>query len=58
MWISCGACFLVFVLATVQSFLLWRENKRRDKKYGKERETTHLAVESQFGKDEHFRYVI
>lgn len=58
MWISCGACLLVFVLATLQSFLLWKENKRRDAKYGKNRETTHLPVESDLGNDEHFRYVI
>jgi MFS family permease len=58
MWICCGACFLVFVLATLQSFLLWRENKRRDARYGRDREVTHLAVENESGKDEHFRYVI
>ena len=58
MWISCGACLMVFVLASLQSFLLWRENKRRDKKYGKNRETTHIPVQNELGNDEYFRYVI
>lgn len=58
MWISCGACLLVFSLASLQSFLLWRENKRRDALYGKNRDETHLNVENHLGKDEHFRYVI
>ncbi|KAH8812217.1 retrograde regulation protein 2 [Xylogone sp. PMI_703] len=58
MWISCGACLLVFVLAALQSFLLWRENKRRDAKYGKERDTTHITVQSELGNDKYFRYVI
>lgn len=58
MWISCGACILVFVLATLQSYLLWRENKKRDAKYGKERDTTYTAVQSELGDDKYFRYVI
>lgn len=58
MWISCGACILVFVLATLQSYLLWRENKQRDKKYGKVRDTEHTNVESEFGDDANFRYII
>jgi len=58
MWISCGACLLVFTLATLQSFLLWKENKRRDAKYGKDRDTTHLAVHSELGTDAQFRYII
>ena len=58
MWISCGACLLVFFLAGLQSFLLWRENKRRDKKYGSQRETTYLPVQGELGNDEHFRYII
>jgi len=35
MWICCGFCFFVFVLATTLSLLLRRENKRRDTVYGK-----------------------
>jgi MFS family permease len=58
MWISCGACILVFVLASLQSFLLWRENKNRDKKYGKMRDTVYTRVENKFGDDENFRYII
>lgn len=58
MWISCGACLLVFFLASLQSFLLWKENKRRDRKYGTQRETTYLSVQGELGNDKHFRYVI
>jgi MFS family permease len=58
MWISCGACLLVFVLATLQSYLLWRENKRRDAKYGKERDTTYTSGYSELENDKHFRYII
>lgn len=35
MWICCGFCFLVFGLAATLSLLLRRENKRRDRVYGK-----------------------
>jgi len=58
MWISCGACLLVFFFASLQSFLLWRENKRRDKKYGKNRETTYIPVQGELGNDKYFRFVI
>jgi MFS family permease len=58
MWISCGACLIVFVLASLQSFLLWQENKRRDRKYGKDRDTVYLGVQGELGNDKHFRYVI
>lgn len=58
MWISCGACLLVVVFATIQSFLLWRENKKRDAKYGKERDTTYIGVHNTLGNDESFRYII
>lgn len=58
MWISCGACILVFVLATIQSILLWRENTRRDEKYGRERDTTYIPVQSELGNDKYFRFVI
>ena len=42
MWISCGACLLVFFCAVLQTFILWRANKKRDRKYGKDRDWTHL----------------
>jgi hypothetical protein len=58
MWISCGACLLVFFLAMLQSFLLWRENQRRDRKYGKNRETTYIPVQDELGNDKYFRFVI
>jgi hypothetical protein len=58
MWISCGACLLVFFLAMLQSFLLWRENQRRDRKYGKERDTTYIPVQDELGNDKYFRFVI
>lgn len=58
MWISCGACLVVFFLAGAQSWLLWRENKQRDRKYGKVRDTEYTRVESEFGDDANFRYII
>jgi len=58
MWISCGACLLVFFLATIQSFLLWRENKKRDRIYGKQRDTTFTSTHDELGKDASFRYII
>ena len=58
MWISCGACLLVFFLATLQSFLLWKENQRRDKKYGKQRDTTYIPVQGELGNDKYFRFII
>jgi hypothetical protein len=49
---------LVFFLASFQSLLLWKENQRRDKKYGKQRDTTYIPVQDELGNDEYFRYVI
>jgi len=58
MWISCGACLLVVVCSCLQMFVLWRANKKRDKKYGKDRDTVHLDTPTEFGHDKQFRYVI
>jgi MFS family permease len=58
MWISCGACLLVCVLALLQTYLLWRENKKRDAKYGKDRDTTYIPVDNELGEDPYFRYVL
>lgn len=58
MWISCGACLLVVVAACIQMMILHRANVKRDKKYGKNRETVHLEKPSEFGDDKQFRYVI
>jgi hypothetical protein len=59
MWISCGACLLVFVFAAVQSVLLHLENKHRDRKYGKPDPSKHLDIDpTSSGEDKRFRYVI
>lgn len=58
MWISCGACLLVVLFACMQMTILWRANKKRDKKYGKDRDETHLDVTNGLGNDKYFRYVI
>jgi hypothetical protein len=58
MWISCGACLLVFFLSVLQTYLLWRENKRRDAKYGKQEDTAYIPVQSELGDDKYFRYII
>lgn len=58
MWISCCACLMVFVLACVQSTLLWRANKKRDRKYGVNRDFEHVDSGGGMGFDKRFRYVI
>jgi hypothetical protein len=58
MWISCGACLIVFFGASLQSYLLWRENKKRDAKYGRDRETDAIQVHSALGNDDHVRFLI
>jgi len=58
MWISCGSCLLVVVGALVQMAILAAENRMRDKKYGKDRETVHLDRPTEFGNDEQFRYML
>jgi len=58
MWISCGACLLVFFLSLFQMFFLWRANRKRDKKYGKDRDWTYLDTGAGMGNDKRFRYAI
>lgn len=58
MWISCGACLLVFCLAIVQMLILHRNNKKRDEKYGKNRDITHLDAHDDMGNDKRFRYTL
>ena len=58
MWISCGACLLVFFLSLFQMFFLWRANRKRDKMYGKDRDWTHLDTGEGMGNDKRFRYAI
>lgn len=59
MWVSCGACCIVFITATIQSIILKLENRRLDKKYGKvEKTKLSLNVHSHNGMDPQFRYVI
>jgi hypothetical protein len=60
MWISCGACLLVAVLATIQSVSLHAENKYHDQKYGSIDPTTdtQFEVNNKSGTDRRFRYMI
>jgi dipeptide/tripeptide permease len=58
MWISCGACLLVVLFSCMQMFVLWRANKKRDQKYGADRDTVHLETPTEFGHDKQFRYVL
>lgn len=58
MWISCGACLIVFAGAIFQIFVLWKENRRRDREFGKDRETRYLNSHSKLGNDEKFRFII
>ena len=58
MWVSCGACFITFAAACIQMLILWRDNKKRDKKYGRDRDWNHLDTGAGYGADARFRYVI
>ncbi|OAP61468.1 hypothetical protein AYL99_03671 [Fonsecaea erecta] len=58
MWISCGACLIVVVTSLMQTGLLIQANRKRDKKYGRDRETVHLEEPGQFGDDKQFRYMV
>ncbi|ETI24496.1 hypothetical protein G647_03865 [Cladophialophora carrionii CBS 160.54] len=58
MWVSCGACLLVVVTSVMQMGLLHRANKKRDEKYGRDRDTVHLQNHSESGNDKQFRYVV
>ncbi|KAL9107271.1 MAG: hypothetical protein Q9227_007813 [Pyrenula ochraceoflavens] len=58
MWVSAGACLIVFVVSAAQSAMLWRENRARDRKWGKGRDEMHTRVTDSYGRDEYFRYVI
>ena len=44
--------------ALVQMAILHLENRKRDKKYGKNRETTYLDNHTALGNDEQFRYML
>jgi MFS family permease len=64
MWVSFGACCIVIVMGSLQMLLLWRENRRRDRKYGHHEhdptaEDQHFDLEpAGFGNDKRFRYVL
>ncbi|KAI1622170.1 retrograde regulation protein 2 [Exophiala viscosa] len=58
MWISCGACLITVVAACMQMGLLIRANKKRDEKYGANRDTVHLERPTEFGEDKQFRYMV
>jgi MFS family permease len=62
MWICCGFCFLVAALGAALSFLLWRENKRRDRVYGKGTGVSafdeNVDAEADGNRSPAFRYVI
>lgn len=55
MWVSCGACLIVFVTACIQMLILRASNKRRDREYGKDRDWAHLDTTNS---EKMFRYVI
>lgn len=58
MWVSCGMSLLTFVGALLHMTALHLENKKRDKKYGKDRDTVHLENPTEFGNDAQFRFMI
>lgn len=57
-WICCGFALLSAVTASVLSFLLWRENKRRDRKYGPVREGVQVDMTSPESQEANLRYII
>lgn len=58
MWISFTGCMLTFICGTAQTLLLRWENKKRDRKYGSDRDTVHLENPNDFGHDMQFRYML
>ena len=60
MWICCAFALVSAVAEGSLSYLLWRENRRRDKEYGKvavvgeKVETSHTSTET----EAHMRYII
>ncbi|KAK2806047.1 hypothetical protein FQN51_008000 [Onygenales sp. PD_10] len=61
MWICCAMCLMVGVLAGVQMVVLWRDNRRTDRVYGREGregEGERVVVVDERGRDERFRYVL
>jgi len=58
MWVSCGACLIVVVAACMQMAILHRANKKRDEKYGAQRDVVHLERPTEFGEDKQFRYMV
>lgn len=57
-WICCGFALLSSAAAATLSFLLWRENKRRDRDYGPVREGQRIDVSSLEGREAGLRYII
>ena len=58
MCVSCGMSLLVFVGASVHMGALYLENKKRDRKYGKDRDVVHLEHPTEYGNDAQFRYML
>jgi hypothetical protein len=59
MWVSFGAMVIVIVTGSLQMFLLWRENKRRDREYGPAVDQgQEFDVEDTRGNDKRFRYML
>jgi hypothetical protein len=57
-WICCGFALLSAFTATLLSFLLWRENKRRDRVYGPVREGVEVDWDSAESQEANLRYII
>ncbi|CAG8022823.1 unnamed protein product [Penicillium olsonii] len=57
-WICCAFALLSAATASTLSFLLWRENKRRDRIYGPVREGTQVDMSSTESQEANLRYII
>ena len=57
-WICCAFALLSATTASMLSFLLWRENRRRDRIYGPVREGVQVDITSAESQEANLRYII
>lgn len=58
MWVGFGMCLLTFFAALAQMGVLARDNRERDREYGRDRDTVHLNAHDGSDEEKRFRYVL